>query len=913
MVKVLDLLCNHLQNPMGIGLDTPFFQWKIASDKNGVYQTAYEIQISKSNYFSSMVWETGWVESDSSVHIIYQGKPLESMTRYYWRVRVKDEGDIISNWSEASFFETGLKKEDWKAKWIEPEKEVDPKAYKPAPYLRNEFNVDKDIKAARLYITAHGLYEAYLNGKRIGEEIFMPGNTDVAHRLQYQVYDVGYLLTPEKNCMGVILGDGWYRGSINVGSLRNAHGEKVGLVSQLIITYTNGDTDCFITDENWKTATGPIIRSDMKKGEVYDAGYEMPGWNEVGFDDRRWDGVQTADYGLDNLIPSEGVPIHKMEVFHPSEIINTPKGECVIDFGQNIAGIVRMKVQGDRGTTVRLRHTEVLDKDGNFTDSYFGPSIGGVFQQLDEYTLSGDGIETYEPHFTVHGFRYVKVEGYPGTVDPNNFEAIAIYSDMGETGIFECSNKDLNQLFNNIVWTMKGNFLDIPTDCPTRERAGWTGDAQIFVHTGSLLMNVAAFYSKWIKDVSSQQLPDGKILNVVPDKSRDSKKEFQSYFNLPPGSAGWGDAIVIIPWKLYENYGDSTILERVYDSMKKWVEYERRHAEKRHWTKKINPVMWFTSNKNTHQRYIWDTKFHLGEWLEPDILLKDVWKVIFRNLLLSDPIVATAYFYKSAYLLGKAAGVLGKVEDEKEYFALAENICNAFVKEFIREDGTMKIYSKRQAPYVRALAFGLYSDDLRSKIEEKLIERIEERDRHLFTGFLSTPFLLSVLSEADQTEMAYDILLQEDNPSWLYAINKGATTVWEDWEGISEEGVPTASQNHYSKGAVASWFFEYICGIQLDGERPAYKHFNITPNPGGGLTWAQATFESPYGEIKSRWKRNHTTIHYSFSIPPNTSATIILKNVGDFSPTEPLSNFMRTENQVSFNLASGTHQFDVKT
>lgn len=911
MVEVRELLCKHLHNPLGIGLNAPFFQWKISSSKKNVQQTAFNIQVAKSDDFSTIVWESGWVESDTLVHIVYQGEPLESMTRYYWRVRIKDESGQNSDWSETAFFETGLRTDDWRAHWIEPEKEVDPKAFKPAPFLRNEFIVDEEINDAKLYITAHGLYEAYLNGKRIGEQIFMPGNTDVANRLQYQVYDVGHLLEGKKNCFGVILGDGWYRGSINVGSLRNAHGDKIGLLAQLKITYSNGDTDYFITDKNWKTVTGPIIKSDMKKGEVYDARHDLPGWNEFGYDDRHWKGVQVAHHGLDNLIPSEGAPVRKMEVIKPLEIIHTPKGETVIDFGQNIAGIVKMKVQGDRGTTVRLRHTEVLDKDGNFTDSYFGPSVGGLFQQLDEYTLSGDGIETYEPHFTVHGFRYVKVEEYPGKFDSKNFEAIAIYSDMGETGIFECSNPKLNQLYKNIIWTMKGNFLDIPTDCPTRERAGWTGDAQIFVHTGSLLMNDAAFYAKWIKDVSSQQHPDGKILNVVPDKSKDSKKELQSYFNLPPGSAGWGDAVVIIPWTLYEMFGDISILENQYESMKRWVEYERRNAEKRHWTKTINPVRWMTPNRNKHQRFIWDTKFHLGEWLEPDMLLKDVWKVIFRNIILSDPIVATAYFKHSACLLGKAAGVLGKVEDEIEYLALAENIRQAFIKEFIGDDGTMKIYPKRQAPYVRALAFELFTDDLREKIEEQLIERVEEKERHLFTGFLSTPFLLSVLSEAGETEMAYDILLQEDNPSWLYAINKGATTIWEDWEGISEEGVPTASQNHYSKGAVASWFFEYICGIQLDHNSPAYKHFYIKPNPGGGLSWAKATFDSPYGEIQSRWEKDETSIQYTFSIPTNASATVVLKNAGDFSPTEDTSNLTKSESEVCFDLSSGTYQFNV--
>jgi alpha-L-rhamnosidase len=448
MIEFRELLCKHLHNPLGIGLDAPFFRWKIFSDKNNVQQTAFNIQVAKRDDFSTTVWESGWVESDTSVHIIYEGEPLESMTRYFWRVRIKDQSGQNSDWSETAFFETGIHIDDWRAQWIEPENEVDPKAIKPAPFLRNEFFVDKEIKDAKLYITAHGLYEAYLNGKRIGEQVFMPGNTDVANRLQYQVYDVGHLLVGEKNCIGVILGDGWYRGSINVGSLRNAHGEKVGLLAQMKITYTNGDADYFITDENWKTITGPIIMSDMKKGEVYDARHDLSGWNVIGYDDRHWNAVQVAHHELDNLIPSEGAPVRKMEVIQPLEIIHTPKGETVIDFGQNIAGIVKMMVQGDRGTTVRLRHTEVLDKDGNFTDSYFGPSVGGLFRQLDEFTLSGDGVETYEPHFTVHGFRYVKVEGYPGKITPENFEAIAIYSDMGETGFL---NVPIQSLTNSSI------------------------------------------------------------------------------------------------------------------------------------------------------------------------------------------------------------------------------------------------------------------------------------------------------------------------------------------------------------------------------------------------------------------------------------------------------------------------------
>ena len=912
VLNVNDLTCNYLRNPLGIGIEAPIFGWKLASAAKGARQSAYQIQVAMKEDFSELCWDSNWVAQNSTVHIKYQGPDLTSRTRYFWRVRVKDQFAAISEWSETAHFETGLNQEDWQAKWIEPEDDVDPKAFKPAPFLRRCFSIDYEIKQARLYITAHGLYEAYLNGQRVGDQVFTPGNTDVVNRLQYQVYDVTSLLNGGENCIGVILGDGWYRGAINVASLRNAHGEKVALLSQLVIQDSNGNTQMMVSDGGWKTITGPILKSDPKRGETYDTRLEMPGWNTPLFDDSQWSKVNVADFNYDNLIPSTSVPVRKKEVFEPQKVIHTPADEIVIDFGQNIAGIVRMQVEGKRGVRVILTHSEVLDKNGNFSVDYLGPTVGGPFLQVDEYILKGGEPERYEPYFTVHGFRYVKVEGYPGEINPDNFQAVAIYSDMEETGFFECSNKKLNQLFSNIKWSMKGNFLDIPTDCPTRERAGWTGDAQIFVHTGSLLMDDVTFYAKWIKDVSSQQYPDGKIRNVVPDKPLESTNAIESAFNLPPGSSGWGDAVVIIPWMLYGMFGHKTILEEEYESMKKWVEYERKNAEKRHWTKLINPIKWFTPEKNKHQKYIWDTNFQLGEWLEPDILLKDVWKVIFRNLLLGDPIVATAYFEHSARLLGQAAGVLGKVADQREYLALADRIREAYIQEFINEDGTVTSYSKKQAPYARALAFNLYNDDLKPKLEENLIARIEEKDRHLFTGFLSTPFLLPVLSEAGETELAYEILLQEDNPSWIYAINKGATTIWEDWEGVSEEGVPTASQNHYSKGAVASWFFEYICGIQLDPHVPAYQHFFLKPQPGGGLSFAEAKYRSINGDIKSRWEREDEVTRYSFTIPANTSASVQLENVDKFSKESEIPKFIKEGSTVRFDLESGHYNFIVK-
>ena len=907
-ISLTALRCKHLENPLGIGLEPPFFSWKMKSNRTGAAQTAYQLQVATTEMFDTLIWDTGWVEQDTSHHVIFQGDAIESKTRYFWRVQVKDENGDAVGWSKSAYFETGLRQDEWAAEFIEPEANVTPRAFKPAPYLRGSFGVVKEISQARLYITSHGLYEAYLNGERVGDQIFTPGNTDVNKRLQYQVYDVKDFLKIGENCMGVILGDGWYRGAINSQSKRNSHGTKVGLISQLLITFTDGTEKVFCSDSQWKTSTGPIIRSDMKKGEVYDARKEIHGWSEVAFDDTSWKYVQVVQFDKRVLIPSESVPVKKMETLEPVSIFTAPNGEKVIDFGQNFAGYISMQVSGKQGDTVTLTHSEVLDKNGNFTTFY--ATLPAMYGQKDQYTLKGGTPETYEPHFTVHGFRYVKVEGYPGKLAPENFRAFAIYSDMEQTGHFESSNKKINQLHENTLWSMKGNFLDIPTDCPTRERAGWTGDAQVFVHTGSLLMNDAAFYGKWIKDVASQQFPNGMIRNVVPDKPVDQLKSNTGRGTLPPGSSGWGDAMVIIPWALYEMFGDKTILEHEYDSMKKWVEYERRNAENKHWTKKINPARWF--GNDDYQKFIWDTKYHLGEWLEPDILIRTCWKDILRNMVFSDPIVATAYFENSSRLLGKAAGVLGKTKDEKEYLALADNIKEAYTKEFINDDGTTTIYTDRQAPYVRALHFGYYNEELKPKLIEKLIERIKEKDWHLFTGFLSTPFLLPVLSDAGRSDIAYRILTQEDNPSWLYAVEKGATTIWEDWEGINEEGAPTGSHNHYSKGAVVSWFYEYLCGIQRDPETPAYKHFKLEPIVIDDLSFAAATYNSIYGEIASRWEKSDSEITYHFTIPANTMARVKLKNAKDFAKPENVLNFKMSGACAEFDLVSGSYEFLVK-
>jgi alpha-L-rhamnosidase len=908
-LRLTDLRCNGLKDPLGIGLRNPRLSWSLEADSRGAWQQAYHIQVAAGADFSAPVWDTGWVDSGVSIQIHYQGPALSSMQAYCWRVRGRDQSGATSDWSETGVWETGLQVSDWQARWIEPEQQVDPKAFKPAAYLRKDFTAAPEIKAARLYITCHGLYEAYLNGKRVGDQVFTPGNTAYATRLQYQVYAVEDLLQAGENCLGVILGDGWYRGSINATSTRNAHGEKLGLLCQLRLVYADGSQAWICSDQGWHTSPGPILKSDLKDGEIYDARLELDGWNQAGYQADRWQSVQLASFNNQNLIPSAGPPVRKMESLRPVNIFTTPAGQTVIDFGQNIAGYAVMTVQGPAGTTVKLQYSETLDEHGNFTLAYLGTGFGiPPLLQRDEYTLKGAGAEVYEPHFSVHGFRYVWVEGYPLQVTAENFIARAIYSDMGESGWFECSHPKLNQLHQNVLWSQKGNFLDIPTDCPTRERAGWTGDAQIFVHTGSLLMNVAAFFAKWIQDVSAEQYPNGMIRNIVPAGPPEKAPWLLKGLE---GSAGWGDAIVIIPWTLYLMFGDSDILDVEYESMKRWVEYERICAENIHWSKKLRPANWFNRQWRAIQQYIWDTRYHWGEWLEPDVSLKSAPQILLKNMLFPDAIVASAYYAYSCGLLAKIAGILGKEQDAAEYGALAEKIRQAYQAEFIRPDGNLTVYPEKQAPYVRALALGLTDEALKPRLVEKLIENIERNNRHLGTGFLSTPFLCDVLSECGRPDLAYAILLQEDLPSWLYAIDHGATTIWELWDGINEQGVPQGSLNHYSKGAVVSWFYEHICGIQLDPEQPAYKHFFLRPQPGGGLVYARARYASPHGEIYSGWEQRPPGRHYRFGVPANTSATVTLENVQAFLHVGEVQAFQQSGDRVRFELPSGVYEFEV--
>jgi alpha-L-rhamnosidase len=842
------LVCEYLRNPIGIDVTIPRLSWEIRSGERNVMQRAYEVRVSTDAEFHSIVWHTGRVSSDQSVSVPYAGPPLTSRQRYYWQVRVWDNHGNESPWSAPHFWEMGLLgKGDWKAQWISPATERDT-LDRPPIMFRRTFVLRAPIARARMYVTSHGLYEARINGQRVGNDELTPGWTSYHKRLQYQVYDVTDLLARGDNAVGVTVGSGWYRGFVGWGKHRNAYGSHLALLVQLEVTYADGTGDTVVTDGRWKYSTGPIRMSEIYMGEAYDARLEQVGWDRASFLDTAWAAVRTRDIPLANLIGTMSPPVRQHEMFHPVSIHTAPNGETVVDFGQNLVGKVRLTVTGRHGDRITLRHAEVLDAKGDL----YTENLRSAKQEV-RYTVKGEGKETYEPHFTFSGFRYVGVTGYPGELTPDDLQAVALYSDLQQTGSFACSDSLVNQLFHNIQWGQKGNFLDVPTDCPQRdERLGWTGDAQVFSSTAALNMNVAPFFTKWLKDLAADQERNGAVPYVIPN----------IFDSTRAASAGWSDASTVIPWNMYLAYGDKRILEEQYTSMQAWVRYMESHS----------------------RAYLWNTGFHFGDWL----FYRPVDDNDGRSAVTDKYLIAQAYFIHSTDLLIRAASVLGKTEDVRRYASLADHLREAYLREYVTPNG--RLVSGTQTAYVLALDFDLLPDSLRPQAAERLVDNIRRYGNHLTTGFLGTPHLCQVLTRFGHTDVAYDVFLQKTYPSWLYPVTMGATTIWERWDGIRPDGSfenpGMNSFNHYAYGAIGHWMYCDIAGIRIDPSSPGYRHILIEPHPGGHLSWARAEVKTMYGVVASAWSSDGTRTEINVTIPPNTTAEVVLPGSAGAAVTE---------------------------
>lgn len=695
-LSVQSLRTEYKTNPVGIDRSEPRLSWQMHTSEQNTLQTAYEIRaalsIQELSKNKNLLWQTGKIPSGQSIHVRYEGSKLHSYERVYWQVRTWDNHNRISGWSAPAYWEMGiLDSTEWVAQWITPDLEESTLTSQPCPFLRKEFSVKGPVSEARLYISSHGLYQAEINGKRVGNQEFTPGWTSYNKRIQYQTYDITDYLQSSDNAMGIMLGDGWYRGYLGWGNNRNVYGEKLAVIALIRIKYNDGTIVYISTDESWKSSAGPILKSDIYNGETYDARLEQAGWSLPGFNDRGWKGTKFTEIPKGILVAPQGPPVSKIQELTPVKILKTNNNAYLVDMGQNMVGWVSIKATGTAGDKIILKHAEVLDKTGTI---YFDNLRSA--QQTNTYILNGKGEEVFEPHFTFQGFRYIEITGYPGMLTPDKITGIVIHSDMESTGGFSCSDTLLNQLQHNIVWGQKGNFLDVPTDCPQRdERLGWTGDAQVFAPTACFNMNTASFYTKWMRDLAADQKENGKVPHVIPSVFDDG------------GATGWADAAIIIPWTVYLSFADVNILRVQYPSMKKWLGYMVDRAG---------------------SDFIWQEDWHFGDWLSFDDNTPS-----YMGAYTSTDLIATAYFAHAADLMAKIAAILGEKEDIRNFQELNKKIKQAFQQEFVTPNG--RVVANTQTAYTLALAFNLI-DSLQVEKAAANLALDVTKFNHITTGFL---------------------------------------------------------------------------------------------------------------------------------------------------------------------------------
>lgn len=835
-MKAINLKTEYLINPIGIDIRHPRLFWNC---EGGTKQTAYRI-VEKTD--EQIVWDSGKITSES-MHADYPND-LASRQRVEWSVTLWDETDSEGESSETAFFETGLlSASDFRAKWISGNYRVNPKKRYPVDCFKKEFSA-RNVAKARLYITACGLYEALVNGKRVDDFVLAPGHTDYTKRIQLQTYDVTELLENGENVITVELADGWYRGSCGAWGLRNQYGTQTKLYAQLEITDKSGNKAVIGTDQTWAWSNDGKIRfADNKDGEIVEA------WRTPSY------GGFAKETKCDvTPVSSNNVPVTEHERFSVQKVITTPGGAKVLDFGQNIAGYISFAVMAKKGQKIKLRFGEMFDENGEFTQKNFQCANKKrtrvtPLQQIEYYCK--DGLNEYKTKFAIFGFQYVLIES-DVEWKKEDFTAVSVCSDMEETLSFDSSNELLNRLVEATRWSAKNNHADVPTDCPTRERHGWTGDAQIFCNTASYLFNYAPFARKYVSDMIDGQRKNGKFRQITP------KGGVDFYMDFMDGSAGWSDAGVLIPYRIYKRYGDQKILKNSYDAMKKYADFKIKTLGK--WY----PTAVRTGIERKYRKYISNYGQSYGEWAEPT----EVHITGFRDFACPHPEETTAYIVYLLQTMAEIAEVLGKQDDKKRFSEYAEKAKIGYGK--LIECPKFSLDTDRQAKLVRPLYMGLLNEKQAEFAKKRLITALEHYDWRLGTGFLSTPFILYVLEDID-VEYAYRLLENEQMPGWLFMPKMNANTIWESWEGTQAQG-GIASLDHYSKGAVLEWVVSEMCGIQVSGE----NEFTIAPKAGGHFTFAKCEYQSVYGKVKSDWRRENGKTVYMISVPANTTAKVVL-------------------------------------
>lgn len=881
-MKIVNQKVCGMKHPIGLG-DKISFGWVTEADGHDLFQQSYHLRVREAGS-EDVLWDSETVESQNSTAVPYEGPALSGHVPYEWMVEVALSNGECGE-SEWAGFELALLPGERKAGWIEstlPTAEVKKAGFslgdtkeedfwtgedrKSPTYFRREFECDDAIVKARLSVTSHGVYEAYINGTRVDDRILAPEYTSYYQHLLFQTYDVTSLLAQGGNAIGVIVGDGWWSGTVSGGE-NSIYGLKHGLWLQLDITCQSGKRLCICSDKDFRCSSGPILFSDIFIGESYDATKELGDWNRFGFDDGSWKDVTVGCEAECVLCPQETPPVRVIERFAPKELIHAPNGDIILDVGANITGFLTVTMKAPGGTTIALRHTEVLDKDGNyFHNLRFVNNLQQVTYKCKGITRDGELVEeSYTPHFCWQGFRYVKVIcNVPVTLE--QFQVNVISSDNEVTGTFTCSNEKVNRLQENIVRSQKGNLISIPTDCPQRERAGWTGDAEVFCPTATFNQYMPNFMKKWMRDLAIDQKENGAIPQVVPRNPH----KYPTMMGAD-AMAGWSDACVMIPYTIYRKYGDKEILRDNYEMMEKWVAYVTEQSKKNPFSLKFNKN--YRKNKELKRlsAHLWNSGFQYGDWLIPSLTSGNVLS-IFKGAHVTGPLFASAYYAKVTEMMAEIADVLGKKNDAKNYRKLNQNIRKAFRLLYIDEDG--KITPDLQGCYVIALQFGLVPEDLKERCVGWLRKKIAENGGCQDTGFLSVPYLLGALSGNGHVKDAYDLLFQEKCPSWMYEINQGATTIWESW-GAIENGQPKAcSYNHYAFGSVGAWMYANIGGLMETS--PGYKTFQVAPKMDARVSSAHTRYESVYGVIEIDWKREAKKFTLDVTVPVNTSCQVLL-------------------------------------
>ncbi len=842
-MQVTGVRFEHHREPFGVGESIPRLSWITNADEPSWLQTAYEIELrSKSGDTRS----TGQIESTESLLVAWPFDPLVSRERADVRVRVWGGTQAEpSLWSAWSVIELGLLNEtDWSARMISPATADDRNLPPPVHLFRSAFTARGPIRRARLYTTALGVYDLAINGRAVGDQVMAPGWTSYQHRIRYQTYDATDLLQSGENAIAAWVGEGWYRGRMVWGAGRhNIWGADAGLLAQLEIEYEDGSSEQIVTDDSWQSSTGGTLSAEIYDGETHDARLEPDGWTAAGFDAADWPKVRTIDFDFTRLIAPMGPPVRRIESISVKEIITSPSGKTILDFGQNLVGRLRFTVEGPAGTTITIRHAEVLEH------GELGVRPLRNAKATNHYTLLGGGPEQWEPRFTFHGFRFAEISGWPGEIDPTAIEAVVLHSDLQPTGEFSSSSELLNQLHRNAVWSMRGNFLDVPTDCPQRdERLGWTGDIQVFAPAASFLYDCSGMLASWLRDLAADQFddPEGIPPLVSPDVVSAGRM----------AATAWGDATAVVPTVLHERFGDLAILRDQYASMTAWVDLVARRAG---------------------DRYLWDSQWQFGDWLDPAAPPEDA-----AATRTDMGLVATAYLAHSARLVSEVAKLLGNDADSAQYAELSRRVRAAFANEYITASG--RVASESQTAYALAICFDLFPDEAtRKRGYERLAHLVHANHYRIGTGFVGTPLICDALEQAGETQLAYRMLLETSCPSFGYPVTMGATTIWERWDSMLPNGDinpgDMTSFNHYALGAVIDFLHRVVAG--LAPASPGYRTLRIAPRPGGTLTNASASLQTPYGEAATSWSLEGPLFALSVRIPANTTATVHLPDGSD--------------------------------